>query len=99
MSGSWPWKICLLLDETAHAQPVQFLLRREEISRGSYCDLRCIRKRIAICAATARRESNCLDSLFNRELQRAPITIRQGLRLVALSSSPNGADCVNDKTR
>src|SRR5437868_13496549 len=29
-SGSWPWKICLLLDETAHAHPVQFLLRPAE---------------------------------------------------------------------
>src|SRR4030095_6286824 len=172
-SGSWPWKICLLLDETAHAHPVQFLLRpaepaaaavvprtivfvrinhtkcnrmprrdcaslgvgivaavydrrrlqqrairivnilapknenhfvdlvlgREEISGGLYGDLRCIRNRIAICAATDRRKSNRLDAIFNRELQRAPITISQGLRLTVFSSSPNRADRVNDKAR
>src|SRR5438094_5635329 len=78
---------------------VDFVLGREEISGGFYSDLRCFWNRIAICAATDRRKSNRLDSIFNRELQRAAITICQDLRLVAFSSSPNRADCVNDKTR
>src|SRR5437868_5626761 len=53
----------------------------------------------AICAATDRRKSNRLDSIFQHELQRAPITICQDLRLVAFASSPNRTDRVNDKTR
>jgi len=75
------------------------VLSHEEISRGFYCDLRRFRDRITICAATDRRKSNRLDAIFNRELQRAPIAIRQDLRLMAFSSSPNRANCVNDKTR
>ena len=78
---------------------VDLVLSRKEISRGFYCDLRCFGNRIAVCAATDRRESNRLDSIFNRELQRAPITIRQGLRLVVFSSFPNWTNGVNDKAR
>ena len=61
------------------------VLSHEEISRGFYYDLPRFRDRITICAATDRRKSNRLDAIFNRELQRAPVTIRQDLRLMRFS--------------
>src|ERR1700742_2702977 len=57
------------------------------------------RNRIAIRAAADGRETNRLDFIFDRKLQRIPITIPQNLGLMVLSSSPNRTNCVNDKTR
>ena len=74
-------------------------ISREKISRGLKSDLGCLWNRVAECAATDCRESNRFDVIFYRELQRIPIAIRQNLRLMVLSSSPNRTNCVNDEAR
>ena len=74
---------------------VELVLSSEEISRGFYSDPRCFPDRITIRATTDGWESDRLDFILNRKLQRIPITIDQDLTLMVFSSSPNWANRVN----
>src|SRR5262249_20592698 len=92
-----PIRIVNILTPKYKSYFVNPVIRRHKISHAFQCDLRCVWDRIAVSTATDRRKSNRLDSVFNRELQRTPITIRQGLRLAVFSPSPNRTNCVNHK--
>lgn len=76
---------------------VDLVLSRQEISRSIQGDLRRFSNWVAIRAATDRGKRDRPDPVFNRQLQRIPITIRQCLRFAAFPAAPHRSDRVNHK--
>jgi hypothetical protein len=82
-------------DEDHFVDPIVI---REELSRRVHSDLRRFRNRISISTAVDRWKRYRLDSVFNRELQRASIATRQSLWFTAFPAGPKRTDGVNDET-
>ena len=80
-------------------QIVDLIVIRQEFSGCCDGDLCRVQDRKAIRAATDRGKRDGPNFVFNRDLQRVAITIREDFRFAATTSHPERADGVDDKTR